>query len=163
MVKKMTDDIDKDLWKSVVSKEDWQEIKKRLSMLHPIRFIIDGYRVMIHLVKVKMRVVIVPMINGEYDALKWEKEESEIPDKFYQPKEKWMYPKKTRNTVIKKLGKKEAEKHGFLKKIKYIQYHWTNFGAMKRHYMKTCRSIQVCKADVEHQSFLGRIGEAFNV
>ena len=60
-------------------------------------------------------------------------------------------------------GKKEAEKHGFLNKLEYIQYVWTSFGAMKRHYMKTCKSIQVCRADVEHQTLLGMIGEAYHV
>jgi hypothetical protein len=161
MVKKMTDD--KDLWRPVVSKEDWAIIEKRLSVIHPIRFWIDGYRVLISLVRVKMKLVIVPLIDGIYDSGKWEKEGSEIPGKFYKSKEKWLYRKSSRNAVIKRFGKKEAEKHGFLNKREYIQYHWTSFGAIKKHYMKTCKSIQVCRADVEHQTLLGMIGEAYNV
>lgn len=138
--------INSTFFKPVQTARDWKKIEEMLSILHPIRFIIDDYNVKMHMVEHKIKLVIVLFINGEYDHKKWK--DTEIPEKFYQKKESYLHNKKARDLVTKQIGKKKAQEAGLFAKGTYMQYYWTSFRSLQRHLGKTCKEIMVCKADL---------------
>lgn len=152
-----------DDFKVVKSAQDWKEIEKILSPLRSIRFFIDEYKVVMKMVRVKMRLLIVLFIDGEYDVAKWEKDFPEISEKFYQKKEYYHYKEKSRESGIKKFGLEGAKIRGYLDKDSHIQYHWTSFGSLRRHLQKTCKKIPACKADLGYPTILDIIAEYKNV
>jgi len=141
-------------WTPVITNDDWKLIEENLDIINPIRLKIDGYNVKIHLTHIKMRLIIVPFINGYYNPDKWELENKEILEKFFQPKEAWIHRKKFRDDFVKIYGKRNAKKKGVFDKYKYIQYYWESFRSMKLHYKKKCKQILVHKHDLNTEFIL---------
>jgi hypothetical protein len=154
--------INQNFFRPVQSVQDWKEIEDRLSIVHPIRFIIDDYNVKMHMVELKMKLVIVLFIDGKYDIEIWKKEAPEIPEKFYKKKFYYRYDKKSRDVAVKYFGRKKAKTEGIFDKDSYIQYYWTSFLSLRMHLQKTCKEIMVCKADL-HRTIGDLFAEYKNV
>lgn len=148
--------IEPKFFKQVRTAGDWKEIQKVLSCVHPIRFVIDGYNVRMHMIEMTMKLVVILLIDEKYDILSWEKDDTEIPGKFYNKKEYYRYPKKSRDKAIYWYGKKRAKEKGYLDKDSRMQYYWTSFRSLRLHLQKTCKKIMVNKADL-----LKTIGDLF--
>lgn len=143
--------------------QDWKEIKDKLSVVNPIRFIIDDYKVSMHMVNWKMKLVIVLFIDGKYDVETWNREAPEILKKFYQKKEIYIHGKKFRDAIVKQVGKRKAKAMGAFDKGFYIQHWWTSFRSLRVHLEKTCKKISVCKADLHLTSLLDVYSELKDV
>lgn len=137
-----------EFFKPMQSVQDWKEIEERLSVVHPIRFDIDGYNIRMHMVDYKMKLVIVLFIGGQYDVGYFEKEKPEIIEKFYQKKEKYYFDKKFRDHYVKRFGMRKAKKNNVFKKYPYMQYYWTSFRSLRLHLQKSCKEIMVYKLDL---------------
>lgn len=136
---------------------DWKAIETELSPMQPIRFLMDGHKVGMFLVALRMQLVITFVIDGKLTDGNLDKEKPEIADKFYERKEYFKYKKQYRDYAVKWYGKKRAKEMGILEKGKYIQGYWTSFSRMKLHLMKTCTEIKVSQADLKGSFILSKI------
>jgi hypothetical protein len=151
-----TKKINLNFFKPVKTLQDWKEIEKVLSVVHPVRFVVDGYKVRMHLIQIKMKLVIILLIDERFDPDYWQKEAKAIVLKFFHEREYYCYTRKSREAGIKTFGLQVAKEKGYLDKAQDTLYYWISLRSLRKHLQKTCKEIMVCKADL-----LKTIGDLF--
>jgi len=137
-----------------VTKEQWEQIEQELGQTFGTVYLVcDGHAIGARVEKDKMKLVISVYVDGliEYKYIP-DKENSEIPRKFWQEKKRFLMGGGTRKLYLKwsksRLFSKE-ERARYAADANKTHSHWwpwwPNPKAFCRHIRKTCQSIEVVK------------------
>lgn len=131
-------------------KEDWIELEKRLS--YPFgnaKILADGFTVSLQVHQHKMRLVIVPYVNGFIKSA-WISTKSEECIRFFRPLKVSLYKPSEIKRLTAGFGKKSVLKHfpGLHEKGTYYTHEWNSFPTLKRHLIANNKSIQLLRDPV---------------
>lgn len=134
-----------------MTKEDWLELEKSLSYSFGLAHILaDGFTVSLQVQQVKMRLVIVPYVNGFLDGV-WISTKPEECIRFFRPLKLSLYKPAQIKRLTTAFGKKGVLKHfpGLHEKGAYYTCEWNSFSTLKRHLIANNKSIQLLRDPVE--------------
>lgn len=129
-----------------MTKEDWESVERKLR--YPgagAHLKIDGYKVTLRVMTIKMKMVIAVYVN-EYIKGEWLVEDCDIRRKFYQ---------RRKHSSLTAAGKKKLvkERKSVQKAIKeqttYYSFtpYWNSFRSLKCHFIKNNESIEICEEE----------------
>jgi hypothetical protein len=131
------------------TKEQWQEIEKKLSSLFDGVYLrCDGFVVYASLVRASMtRLCIQPYVDGVL-AGAWflSAEDGTYPEqavRFYRPVDKWRYQPKFVKGMEKAIGKRRCQAEGYYDKRRYYMTTWGAPAAFIRHLKVNNERIEV--------------------
>lgn len=139
----------------MITKEQWQEMEKKLS--HPfgrVEMRCDGHDVSAIVMTDRMKLVIQVYVDG-FIKSEWLMDENEIGVKFYQKKTKFFSKQKERENARKNMNDKrlgedlrEMFKRHYEAKFSYYVPYWTSAKSFCRHIRKTCAEIELTKEKI---------------
>ena len=127
-----------------MTKEDWKKAEERLfGSFSGVDLMVDGYRVGLRLTRLKMKLVILPYINGDYKA-EWQLNDCEERRRFFRPVTASAWTAKGKR-AMKKIPKSHLKKMGIDpdQKNTYYSWAWPSFGPLRRHLEKNNKSISL--------------------
>lgn len=130
-----------------MTKQDWEAVAASLANPYSVgaEFLIDGHKITARVERLKgLKYVVVVYIDG---FLKGEhyKADSELGKKFYLPRKKAMFTAKQIADIRKMWGKREANKDAE-KAIHWNTPFANTFAPFRKHWAKTCSSIELVRA-----------------
>jgi len=133
--------------KKTLTKEQWKEIERKVTLYTNAKLLIDGYQVTVTMYRSKMKLVYMLYINGEFDP-QWVFNDCEERKRFVRSVEKYLYSKKMRDDYTKICGKRAAKKEaaegeGMFQKFTSYDPYWKSFNSMRLHLEKNNESIEI--------------------
>lgn len=131
---------------SIPTKEQWAEFEKQADSLYSSQTITcDGFELTVRKELVsKNQLGIMVYVNG---CIKGEWLGREKPDcqeqRFMRPTERYVFSAKVRQQALKILGKRLYAKERYEQKLKLFSPFWTSAASLRRHLVKTCKSITI--------------------
>ena len=108
---------------------------------------VDGFNLQLRVQELKpLQLVIFPFVDGVHKGAwssKVEGEYCEIARRFLPVHSKRVFNKKTRATIVKAVGKMEANKRGYLDTIELRRPWFTSFTQLKRHLLANNHNIEI--------------------
>lgn len=140
-----------------MTEDDWKEVETRLSgVFGMVKLRVEGRMIMFHRAQVATnRLGIMTYIDGEFRGI-WMRPGNACPEsRFLRPRAKYIYPARVRSRVSQASAKERQQirklNPNFLdhvdKKLHYFDPIWPNARAIRRHYAKTFREIELLYPD----------------
>ncbi len=128
--------------KETLTKAQWEQIEERLQRFFGhVTLRVDGYKLDLYVERFKaLRLAIVVYVNGKFEG-RWLMEDCEERRRFFRPVTHHLMPARARGELVKKLGKRAAQRNGVFKTYTSYRTYWTSFQALKRHLLKHNESI----------------------
>jgi len=128
------------------TKEQWGKIEKALTRLYSsVIMQIDGFKVNMGLRQLSTyKNGVVVLLNNELKG-EWFTDESPERTKFYRPVVHNMWTRKTQIAAVKRYGKREAKKQGYLDQRTGYSFFWGSFPRLKAHLIKNNENIELVK------------------
>lgn len=128
------------------TKEQWTTIEKALAGFYSrVILQVDGYEVTLALARVGIyKNAISVYVNGWLKG-KWLLAECPERQRFFRPVTRNLYKGRDQAAIVKIIGRREAVKRGFYKKITNYHFDWTSFSRLKAHLIKHNESIELVK------------------
>ena len=127
-----------------MNKEQWKAVQESLLYLYGAAELdCDGYQ--LSLIKAQYgesKIVILFYVDGVV-KVKWFLDDCEERRRFSRPITKHVFPKKSRDQVVKSLGKKHEMSKQIQKTFTSYRHYWTSFSALKSHLLKNNQNIDL--------------------
>ena len=136
---------------------DWKIVETCLtSEFNPVGLICDGYHACLRVKRIRMRLVIVFLINGEFKGV-WMSDDCEERRRFHRPVKRTVWDPKVL-AMIKRMSAAEQRRRKVDPKETSILYYpwWTDFKALKRHLIKNNTSIELAP-DWKYEAAMGAL------